>query len=127
MSFVPLLYVVMICILSFTHISPFLFFFLTFFPLFPSLPSYDYFLCQYSFFTTPFSPFPPSEGSNCSISTVEVDGTAVDLEIWDTAGQERFAYMAPLYYRRAQAAIVVYDITEQVHTYLHCYYRYLDK
>ena len=82
----------------------------------PSLPSYDYFLCQYSFFITPFSPFPPSVGSNCSISTVEVDGTYVNLEIWDTAGQERFAYMAPLYYRRAQAAIVVYDITDKVHT-----------
>ena len=82
----------------------------------PSLSSYDYFLCQYSFFTTPFSPFPSSVGSNCSISTVEVDGTYLDLEIWDTAGQERFAYMAPLYYRRAQAAIVVYDITDKVHT-----------
>ena len=38
----------------------------------------------------------------------------MDLEIWDTAGQERFAYMAPQYYRRAQAAIVVYDITDKV-------------
>ena len=40
------------------------------------------------------------------------------LEIWDTAGQERFAHMAPLYYRRAQAALVVYDITDKVHTYM---------
>ena len=39
------------------------------------------------------------------------------LEIWDTAGQEKFAYMAPTYYRRAQAAIVVYDITDMVHIY----------
>ena len=37
------------------------------------------------------------------------------LELWDTAGQEQFAPMAPLYYRRAQAAIVVYDITDMVH------------
>ena len=29
----------------------------------------------------------------------------------DTAGQERYHSQAPIYYRRAQAAIVVYDIT----------------
>ena len=36
---------------------------------------------------------------------------AVRLEIWDTAGQERYASLAPLYYRGAGAAVVVYDIT----------------
>mmetsp|Transcript_40015 Transcript_40015/g.61484 ORF Transcript_40015/g.61484 Transcript_40015/m.61484 type:complete len:171 (+) Transcript_40015:24-536(+) len=35
----------------------------------------------------------------------------VKYEIWDTAGQERFHSLAPMYYRGAQAAIVVYDIT----------------
>ena len=33
------------------------------------------------------------------------------FEIWDTAGQERYASLAPLYYRGAGAAVVVYDIT----------------
>ena len=33
------------------------------------------------------------------------------MEIWDTAGQERYHSLAPMYYRGAQAAIVVYDIT----------------
>lgn len=32
----------------------------------------------------------------------------------DTAGQERYHSLAPMYYRGAQAAIVVYDITNQV-------------
>ncbi|XP_064389386.1 ras-related protein Rab-5B-like [Halichondria panicea] len=43
--------------------------------------------------------------------TVNLDDTTVKFEIWDTAGQERYHSLAPMYYRGAQAAIVVYDIT----------------
>lgn len=43
--------------------------------------------------------------------TVSVDDITVKLELWDTAGQERYHSLAPMYYRGAQAAIVVYDIT----------------
>jgi len=39
------------------------------------------------------------------------DNTTVKFEIWDTAGQERYSSLAPLYYRGASAATVVYDIT----------------
>jgi len=39
------------------------------------------------------------------------DSQTIKYEIWDTAGQERFHSLAPMYYRGAQAAIVVYDIT----------------
>lgn len=47
--------------------------------------------------------------------TVCLDDTTVKFEIWDTAGQERYHSLAPMYYRGAQAAIIVYDITNQVH------------
>lgn len=43
--------------------------------------------------------------------TVFIDDDAVKFEIWDTAGQERYHSLAPMYYRGAKAAIIVYDIT----------------
>ena len=46
--------------------------------------------------------------------SVCLDDTTVKFEIWDTAGQERYHSLAPMYYRGAQAAIVVFDITKPV-------------
>jgi len=44
--------------------------------------------------------------------TVKLDsGNFVKFEIWDTAGQERYKSLAPMYYRNANCAVVVYDIT----------------
>lgn len=36
------------------------------------------------------------------------------FEIWDTAGQEKYRSVAPLYYRGAHAALLVYDISKRV-------------
>jgi len=35
------------------------------------------------------------------------------MHIWDTGGEEKFRSMAPLYYKGANAAIIVYDIKNQ--------------
>ncbi len=32
------------------------------------------------------------------------------MQIWDTAGQERYRSLAPMYYRGAGAAVVVFDV-----------------
>ena len=44
-----------------------------------------------------------------SVTPIEID---VKLDIWDTAGAERYHSIAPLYYRNARAAVVVYDISD---------------
>ncbi|CAL8470005.1 g9547 [Coccomyxa elongata] len=43
--------------------------------------------------------------------TKTIPDKAVKFEIWDTAGQERYHSLAPMYYRGAAAAVVVFDIT----------------
>ena len=43
---------------------------------------------------------------------IQLAGKTIKLQIWDTAGQERFRAMAPLYYRKAKAAVVVFDVTD---------------
>jgi len=45
--------------------------------------------------------------------TVALSNETVKFEIWDTAGQERYHSLAPMYYRGAAAAVVVYDITNR--------------
>ena len=41
------------------------------------------------------------------------DGSMLRLHIWDTGGAEKFKAIAPLYYRGAHAALVVYSITDE--------------
>mmetsp|Transcript_38558 Transcript_38558/g.56776 ORF Transcript_38558/g.56776 Transcript_38558/m.56776 type:complete len:194 (-) Transcript_38558:475-1056(-) len=55
----------------------------------------------------------PTIGAAFLTQTVGLDDATVKFEIWDTAGQERYRSLAPMYYRGASAAIVVYDITNQ--------------
>ncbi|CAL9106307.1 unnamed protein product [Musa textilis] len=43
--------------------------------------------------------------------TVAVNDETIKFEIWDTAGQERYHSLAPMYYRGAAAAVIVYDMT----------------
>jgi GTPase SAR1 family protein len=43
---------------------------------------------------------------------------SAQFQIWDTAGQERYRSLASMYYRGAEAAIIVYDITNRVSSLL---------
>tara|TARA_B110000908_G_scaffold169588_1_gene227036 strand:- start:103 stop:708 length:606 start_codon:yes stop_codon:yes gene_type:complete len=53
----------------------------------------------------------PTIGASFLKGSIELNNKSITFEIWDTAGQERYHSLAPLYYRNAVFAIVVYDIT----------------
>ena len=55
----------------------------------------------------------PTIGAAFVTKSIVVDGQPIELLIWDTAGQEVYRGLAPMYYRSALIAIVVYDITRQ--------------
>ncbi|XP_050607634.1 ras-related protein Rab-17 isoform X2 [Macaca thibetana thibetana] len=44
---------------------------------------------------------------------VDVGTASLKLEIWDTAGQEKYHSVCHLYFRGANAALLVYDITRK--------------
>jgi len=67
--------------------------------------------------------FAEDKFSSSSTSTIGVDfliknlsipesGKVVKLQIWDTAGQERYQLITPIFYRGANAIILVYDVTD---------------
>ena len=50
-------------------------------------------------------------GVDFRVKTVTVDNKRLKLTIWDTAGQERFHSISGSYYRGAQLAVMVFDVT----------------
>ena len=74
--------------------------------------------------TTIVSRFVNDKCSDTGVSTVQAsmyckkkvdlgeNRGSVDLSVWDTAGQERFHALGPIYYRNANGAVLVYDITD---------------
>ncbi|XP_069384615.1 EF-hand calcium-binding domain-containing protein 4B isoform X1 [Paralichthys olivaceus] len=52
-------------------------------------------------------------GIDYSVKTIVVDSSQVALQMWDTAGQERYRSITKQFFRKADAVIVMYDITAQ--------------
>lgn len=66
------------------------------------------------FVTNNFKPYSESTiGASFMAKMIMVDKVPIKYQIWDTAGQEKYHSLAPMYYRGAAAAIVVYDITRK--------------
>ncbi|CAK9185662.1 unnamed protein product [Ilex paraguariensis] len=55
----------------------------------------------------------PTIGAAFFTQILSLSEATVKFDIWDTAGQERYHSLAPMYYRGAASAIVVYDITSR--------------
>ncbi|KAJ8978818.1 hypothetical protein NQ317_018908 [Molorchus minor] len=55
----------------------------------------------------------PTVGASFFTCKINIEGTLVTLQIWDTAGQERFKAMVPMFYRNANAALLLFDITSK--------------
>lgn len=55
--------------------------------------------------------FKPTIGADFSNKEITIDGKVVTLQIWDTAGQERYQSLGTAFYRGADCAFLVYDIT----------------
>lgn len=55
---------------------------------------------------------PPRPEGPCATKKLRVASTLVQLSLWDTAGQEEYHALAPMYYRDASSAVLVYDITD---------------
>ena len=50
-------------------------------------------------------------GVDFLMKTLEINNKTVKLQLWDTAGQEKYKSMVASYYRGANVALVVFDLT----------------
>jgi len=51
--------------------------------------------------------------TNCYQKRIQLDNLIFNLNIWDTAGEEKYHAMAPIFYRGAQGAVVIFDVTNR--------------
>jgi len=68
------------------------------------------------FVSNEFKPYSESTiGASFMSKTISMPESSrkIAFKIWDTAGQEKYACLAPMYYRGAAAAILVYDICKK--------------
>lgn len=56
-------------------------------------------------------------GVDVKTKILDIDDEMVKITIWDTAGQERLRTVTPNYYRDAQGAILMYDVTRRATLY----------
>jgi small GTP-binding protein len=59
-------------------------------------------------------PMPNTIGTAFASTIVDTPEGPLRIQIWDTAGQERYISLASLYYRNANVALLVFDLTRSV-------------
>ncbi|OHT03785.1 Ras-related protein YPTC6 [Tritrichomonas foetus] len=53
-------------------------------------------------------------GVEFATKTVQINGKTIKAQIWDTAGQERYRAITSAYYKGANGALLMFDITNSV-------------
>jgi Ras-related protein Rab-21 len=56
---------------------------------------------------------PPTMKASFVEKRINIESCSIVLNLWDTAGQERFHALGPIYYRDADAALLVFDVTDE--------------
>jgi small GTP-binding protein len=51
--------------------------------------------------------------TNCYQKRLQIDNLIFNLNVWDTAGEEKYHAMAPIFYRGAEGAVVIFDVTNR--------------
>jgi small GTP-binding protein len=59
-------------------------------------------------------PMPNTIGTAFASTIVDTPEGPLRIQIWDTAGQERYISLAALYYRNANVALLVFDLTRSI-------------
>uniref|UniRef100_A0A0N5A319 EF-hand domain-containing protein n=1 Tax=Parastrongyloides trichosuri TaxID=131310 RepID=A0A0N5A319_PARTI len=52
-------------------------------------------------------------GVDFTVKTIIVNDKKITIQLWDTAGQERFRSITKQYFRKANAVVLMYDITSE--------------
>jgi len=55
----------------------------------------------------------PTLGLDTKSKTLTLEGSSYKVQLWDTAGQERFRTISYSFYSRADAVLLVYDLTNE--------------
>ena len=61
--------------------------------------------------------YAPTIGVDFASKIITSDETQVKIHIWDTAGQERFDSIINAYYKEANMALIVVDISEKYYSH----------
>ena len=56
----------------------------------------------------------PTIGVDFANKLVNVEGTAVNVQVWDTAGQERFRSLITPFFRQSKAYILTVNLSESL-------------
>ena len=51
--------------------------------------------------------------TNCFKKTISINNMTFEINIWDTAGEEKYHALAPNFYRGADGAVIVVDLTKK--------------